>query len=175
MTGEYNYKGDYGAIADRPIDSATWTGEDTSKYPVANAVYINTNPVGTSNVMLETTQDTKYQQFEDEIRALINKLSLEGNSNTPDFILAEFLTNCLKDWDSVSSYEQFMDSDEVLWDYLWLARRTFRNTKTVRAKWYMPVIAEKIASSWWKKLYVFWGRLWVAYLNNGNYSDAWKK
>ena len=153
MTGEYNYKGDYGAIANRPVDSALWTGrvEDT--------------------VVSETTQDTKYQEFEQEIRVVINKLSLENNSDTPDFILAEFLTNCLKDWDSVSSYEQIMDADEILWDYLWLARRTYRNTKTARAKWYLPVIAEKVASSWWKRL----SKLWFAYLNNGNYSDAWKK
>lgn len=38
------------------------------------------------------------QTFESELRALINKYSLEGDSNTPDFILASFLSNVLTDW-----------------------------------------------------------------------------
>jgi hypothetical protein len=33
--------------------------------------------------------------FEDEVRAAINRHSQENASNTPDFILAEYLTACL--------------------------------------------------------------------------------
>lgn len=33
--------------------------------------------------------------FYDEVKHLINKMSLENASNTPDFILAEFLQGCL--------------------------------------------------------------------------------
>ena len=33
--------------------------------------------------------------FRDELAALINKHSLENGSDTPDFLLAEFLGNCL--------------------------------------------------------------------------------
>ncbi len=33
--------------------------------------------------------------FEQELAALINKYSLENESNTPDFVLALFLKNCL--------------------------------------------------------------------------------
>ena len=33
--------------------------------------------------------------FQHEIEALINKHSLENGSGTPDFILAEYLKNCL--------------------------------------------------------------------------------
>lgn len=33
--------------------------------------------------------------FQTELTALINKYSLENGSNTPDFILASFLQNCL--------------------------------------------------------------------------------
>jgi hypothetical protein len=33
-----------------------------------------------------------------ELTELINKYSLEGDSNTPDFILAEHLTLCLEQW-----------------------------------------------------------------------------
>lgn len=34
-------------------------------------------------------------KFATELTALINKYSLENNSNTPDFILANYLVNCL--------------------------------------------------------------------------------
>jgi len=37
--------------------------------------------------------------FRKEIQNLINRQSLENNSNTPDFILAEFLTDCLDTFD----------------------------------------------------------------------------
>jgi hypothetical protein len=34
--------------------------------------------------------------FEEELRSLINKYSKENESNTPDFILAEYLLSCLE-------------------------------------------------------------------------------
>jgi len=34
--------------------------------------------------------------FPEELEDLINKHSLEGGSNTPDFILAEYLKQCLE-------------------------------------------------------------------------------
>lgn len=34
-------------------------------------------------------------QFVSELTALINKYSIENNSDTTDFILAEYLVNCL--------------------------------------------------------------------------------
>lgn len=37
----------------------------------------------------------KRSQFEAELRGLINKYSQENESNTPDFILAEYLSDCL--------------------------------------------------------------------------------
>lgn len=36
--------------------------------------------------------------FISELRDLINKHSIENNSNTPDFILAQYLTQCLRAW-----------------------------------------------------------------------------
>ena len=33
--------------------------------------------------------------FKDELKDLINKYSLENESNTPDFILSEYLLDCL--------------------------------------------------------------------------------
>ena len=34
-------------------------------------------------------------EFQKELTALINKHSVENESDTPDFILAEYLNNCL--------------------------------------------------------------------------------
>lgn len=34
--------------------------------------------------------------FEEELKALINRHSMEGYSNTPDFILANYLWNCME-------------------------------------------------------------------------------
>jgi len=42
--------------------------------------------------------EEKSPSFEEELRALINKHSLENMSGTPDFILAGFLQNVLTDW-----------------------------------------------------------------------------
>lgn len=38
-------------------------------------------------------------KFKRQLRALINKHSMEMGSNTPDFVLAEYLKNCLKSFD----------------------------------------------------------------------------
>lgn len=35
------------------------------------------------------------KKFKEELTELINKHSLENKSNTPDYILAEYLINCL--------------------------------------------------------------------------------
>ena len=45
---------------------------------------------------------TKPLTFEMELRALINKHSLEGISNTPDFLLAEYLTKILEAFDYIT-------------------------------------------------------------------------
>jgi len=37
--------------------------------------------------------------FMDELRTLINKYSKENSSDTPDYILAEYLNDCLAAWD----------------------------------------------------------------------------
>lgn len=39
-------------------------------------------------------------KFRTELEELINKNSLENKSNTPDFVLAEFLNGCLKAFDT---------------------------------------------------------------------------
>jgi hypothetical protein len=37
-------------------------------------------------------------EFEKELRAVINRHSAENFSNTPDFVLANFLLRCLDAW-----------------------------------------------------------------------------
>ncbi len=42
------------------------------------------------------------KDFRKDLESLINKHSLENGSNTPDFILAEYLTDCLNAFDKTS-------------------------------------------------------------------------
>ena len=44
------------------------------------------------------------QTFRREIETVINRHSKENGSNTPDFILAEYLTDCLKAFDKAVKY-----------------------------------------------------------------------
>ena len=47
---------------------------------------------------------TKYRTlsgFEKKLTALINKSRLENYSNTPDFILADYLMNCLMTYEKI--------------------------------------------------------------------------
>ena len=49
----------------------------------------------------ECTQGTAVgagHEFESDLRALLNRHCQENNSNTPDFILAQFLLGCLAAW-----------------------------------------------------------------------------
>lgn len=42
-------------------------------------------------------------KFKNELEKLINKYSLENGSDTPDFILANYLANCLKNFDEITN------------------------------------------------------------------------
>jgi hypothetical protein len=49
---------------------------------------------------------SQMDSFEKELEFLLNKYSRENDSNTPDFVLAKYLVNCLHTWnDSVSARE----------------------------------------------------------------------
>jgi len=39
-------------------------------------------------------------EFEKELTDLLNRYSIENESDTPDFILAEYLNNCLTTFDA---------------------------------------------------------------------------
>lgn len=46
--------------------------------------------------------------FEKDLERLINKYSQEGGSDTPDFLLADYLTDCLATWNkSVRAREKW--------------------------------------------------------------------
>jgi hypothetical protein len=52
-----------------------------------------------NNVDLETQSENPYAratELQESLRRLINRLSLENGSNTPDFILADYLIESLK-------------------------------------------------------------------------------
>jgi hypothetical protein len=40
--------------------------------------------------------------FFDELKDLLNRCSMENESNTPDFILAEYLLDCLRAFEKAS-------------------------------------------------------------------------
>jgi hypothetical protein len=42
-------------------------------------------------------------KFREELEKLINKMSLENNSDTPDFILAEYSEDCLTSFDKATN------------------------------------------------------------------------
>lgn len=62
-------------------------------------------------------------EFEKELRALINKHSMENRSDTPDFILASYVESCLVNFDVA-----------VLRRDQWYGRDPFKDTKTFEEK-----------------------------------------
>jgi len=49
-----------------------------------------------------TLKTERTESFEVELTSLINKYSMEDESNTPDFLLAEYLVNCLDAFNKVT-------------------------------------------------------------------------
>jgi len=47
-------------------------------------------------------EPTARPTFERELETLINKYTMEHGSNTPDFILAAFLSRCLQAWNEAT-------------------------------------------------------------------------
>lgn len=48
-------------------------------------------------------ENKKLATFKNELKALLNKYSKENGSNTPDFLLADYLVECLKIFDSITN------------------------------------------------------------------------
>ena len=52
--------------------------------------------------------------FEDELKSLLNRYSKENASNTPDFILAEYLMRCLDNYNRTVQKTQHWHSSTPL-------------------------------------------------------------
>lgn len=52
-----------------------------------------------SAVTIEEAQARSDAGFRADLETLINRYSRENGSNTPDFILADYLNDCLAAWD----------------------------------------------------------------------------
>jgi len=53
--------------------------------------------------------------FEQELTELLNRHSIENDSNTPDFILAKYLLSCLETWNRVIELrDRWNVSDKML-------------------------------------------------------------
>lgn len=60
-----------------------------------------TLPVGTNDILPESKVKEK-DSFQRELEQLLNAHSMENGSNTPDFILAEYMRTCLKAFNTAS-------------------------------------------------------------------------
>lgn len=53
--------------------------------------------------------------FQNELAALINKYSKEARSDTPDFVLAQYLENCLDAFSYAVRYRESCRTDNEEW------------------------------------------------------------
>jgi hypothetical protein len=54
----------------------------------------------------------KDESFSKELQSLLNRYSKENNSNTPDFVLAGYIENCLTAWNvATQQRESFYGRD----------------------------------------------------------------
>jgi hypothetical protein len=58
----------------------------------------------------------KETPFAKELESLINKHSQENGSNTPDFMLAEYLVNCLDNYNNIISKRDMWNSVDIAED-----------------------------------------------------------
>jgi hypothetical protein len=90
----------------------TSTGQFTRDFDVPG----QTGPVVVEEKALEPLQSERppLMEFEQKLKSLINKYSMENLSGTPDFILAEFMAHCLKTFNLVTRAREH-----------WYGRRVF--------------------------------------------------
>jgi hypothetical protein len=62
----------------------------------------------------QVDEQRKMSHFESELRILINNNSMENGSDTPDWMLAQYLTNCLDNFNTtVKLREKWYGRDET--------------------------------------------------------------
>ncbi len=59
-------------------------------------------PEAIPNPTFKPNTKINYDQFQKDLEEVINKHSMENGSNTPDFILAHYLVDCLKSFNKTS-------------------------------------------------------------------------
>lgn len=52
------------------------------------------------------SEASKVKSFEAELASLINKYNMENGSNTPDFIIANYLVECLKTFNQAAVWRE---------------------------------------------------------------------
>lgn len=58
--------------------------------------------VDTYRYGIEPTKEKHYEKFRYRIEEIINSLSMENGSDTPDYVLADYLMDCLKAYDKAA-------------------------------------------------------------------------
>ena len=58
----------------------------------------------------------KESQFQSELSSLLNRHCQENGSNTPDFILAEYLVDCLKTFNKAMAHRARLRGEKNLLD-----------------------------------------------------------
>ena len=59
------------------------------------------------------TSDKKMAEFKKDLEHLINKHSIENGSDTPDFILANYLCNCLISYENAHNTKQIHNGSRI--------------------------------------------------------------
>lgn len=69
--------------------------------------------MGFDEIADDVEKASKANEFRDELQHLINRHSQENGSGTPDFILAQYLKNCLYAFDvAVNSREEWYGREQ---------------------------------------------------------------
>ena len=78
-------------------------------------------------------REAKPPTFENELESLINKYSIENGSDTPDFILAEYIMNCLCAFNkAVSDRTRWYRPDDDGYSVYCDTKALFTRTKIVK-------------------------------------------
>jgi hypothetical protein len=115
------YAGDTPTATCPVVNKALEVNDRTDSYQVVPLQDYKSYGAGTDDVVKEEKPKDNslggrppLTAFEQELRRLINRLSMENPSNTPDRILAEYLCSCLAAFDRATEQRE-----------RWYGRRTF--------------------------------------------------
>lgn len=85
-------------------DPASWDGSNDYMHGMANGMLLaQATLMGIEPDYIEVKHDGEKPGFMYELEKLINRFSRESDSNTPDFILAEYLNTALSNFNSATN------------------------------------------------------------------------